>query len=381
VSARRTSTYQSTQVLIIGAGFAGAATAWALTQRGVKDVVVLEAEAIPGKHGSGRNAAMARRVIEDPILSDLATESVARIDALADRLGRPLFEHRGGMIIGDEATIEGLHAVNASNPTLQQDMKRLNRRQAATMVPALEGMSASDAIATSQCGVVDIHGLLSTYLDEARAAGARILFRQEVVGMDVEAGVIRGVQTRDSRWRCEVLVNAGGFRADALGALAGQPSSQTQPTRRHLFVTSAWAGDATGWPFVWDVTHGLYFRPEGTGLLMCTCDETSWPAEDPSVDPMVRERLAETFSRHVPKLQGARPAQCWAGLRVLTSDGRFIIGPDPQVKGLFWVAGLGGHGMTTSASVGHVAAEGILSGTVSGPWREAFAPDRWIETR
>ena len=66
-------------VLIAGAGFAGAATAAALARRGVRDVLVLEAEPIPGQHGSGRNAAMARRVIEDPLLARLATQSVAGI--------------------------------------------------------------------------------------------------------------------------------------------------------------------------------------------------------------------------------------------------------------------------------------------------------------
>ena len=35
------------------------------------------------------------------------------------------------------------------------------------------------------------------------------------------------------------------------------------------------------WPFVWDVTHDIYFRPEGEGLLLCACDQTELAPGDP----------------------------------------------------------------------------------------------------
>jgi glycine/D-amino acid oxidase-like deaminating enzyme len=62
-------------------------------------------------------------------------------------------------------------------------------------------------------------------------------------------------------------------------------------------------------------------------------------------------------------------------LRTLTSDGRFVIGWDAQVENLFWVAGLGGHGMTTSAAVGELAAELLLGGR--GKKSEPFSPERF----
>ena len=58
-------------------------------------------------------------------------------------------------------------------------------------------------------------------------------------------------------------------------------------------------------------------------------------------------------------------------------DGRFVIGPDPDLGGLFWVAGLGGHGMTTSAGVGELAARGLVEGALPSPYREAFDPGRF----
>lgn len=63
-------------IIIIGAGFAGAACAWWLTQLGVKDVVVLEREDMPGIHASGLNAGLARRFEEDKVVAPLAEEGV-----------------------------------------------------------------------------------------------------------------------------------------------------------------------------------------------------------------------------------------------------------------------------------------------------------------
>jgi len=44
----------------------------------------------------------------------------------------------------------------------------------------------------------------------------------------------------------------------------------------------------------------------------------------------------------------------------MASDGRFVIGEDPNLKNFYWVAGLGGHGVTTSFSVGDLAARLVL---------------------
>ena len=64
------------RVVIVGAGIAGAATAWQLARRGAA-VTVLEREDAADRHSSGRNAAILRTSMEDPILHLLARESLA----------------------------------------------------------------------------------------------------------------------------------------------------------------------------------------------------------------------------------------------------------------------------------------------------------------
>ena len=53
----------SARFVIVGAGLAGMATAYALTRRGETGVLILEKENLPGLHSSGRNAAMIRQVV------------------------------------------------------------------------------------------------------------------------------------------------------------------------------------------------------------------------------------------------------------------------------------------------------------------------------
>jgi D-arginine dehydrogenase len=73
----------------------------------------------------------------------------------------------------------------------------------------------------------------------------------------------------------------------------------------------------------------------------------------------------------------ARLEHLWCGMRTLTGDGRFAVGPDPDVEGLFWVAGLGGHGMCVGAEVGHMAAR-LLAGGAPDELARACDPARLV---
>src|SRR5438552_190490 len=89
------------EVVIVGAGVAGAATAYHLTRAGVRDVVLLEREAAPGAHASGKNAGLIRRVTEDDRwLYHLAQEGA---DALAspppDLAPGPLMRVTGSVLL------------------------------------------------------------------------------------------------------------------------------------------------------------------------------------------------------------------------------------------------------------------------------------------
>ena len=94
----------------------------------------------------------------------------------------------------------------------------------------------------------------------------------------------------------------------------------------------------------------------------------------------VRRLIASKASRYLPDLRDARAAHFWCGVRTLTEDGRFAIGPDPDVEGLFWVAGLGGSGMVCSAELGRLAAGGLLGSSSDQDIMEALSPARLTQS-
>jgi glycine/D-amino acid oxidase-like deaminating enzyme len=147
--------------------------------------------------------------------------------------------------------------------------------------------------------------------------------------------------------------------------------------RRHLFITDALSWVKPNDPFTWNISDPFYLRPEANGLLLCPCDEEEHPPGFPSIHPVARELLEEKIKRY-PALGPLSIRSSWAGLRTFSSDRRFVIGWDPILAGFFWVAGLGGHGVTASGAIGRLASDLIGGVERKGMWH--FSPERFVQT-
>ena len=123
-----------------------------------------------------------------------------------------------------------------------------------------------------------------------------------------------------------------------------------------------------------DVMDNHYVPNLTIGPLVCRALR---PLTDAPIDVHL---MVKPVDRIVPEFADAGVAHFWSGVRTLTPDDRPIVGADPDVPGLFWVAGLGGHGMTVSAGVGRLASE-LLLGVRSQDDRMArdLSPTRWTE--
>ena len=318
--------------VIVGAGFAGATTAYHLAARGVTDVVLLEQEPTPGVHSSGRNACFIRERTGEPWWQPLseAGSAVLRRGELAP------YEQNGSLLIGMG----------------DDDVSR--------WVPMARGR----ALWCAGDGIVDVAALLARYLE-----GRDVRYGCRLERWTPDGDALQ-LETSWGGLRTRVLVNAAGAWGGRLGDLP------VAPLDRHIFVTEPMDTVDPAWPFVWDVTHGLYFRPESRGLLLSPCDEI--PAQ-PGVyeeSPTALEGLAEKVATHQPDLGDLRIAYRWVGQRTFATDRMPVIGFDPREPRLFHVVGLGGHGVTTSPAVGALAAAVLLDGDRS---RADLAPDRLID--
>ena len=253
--------------VIIGAGFAGAATAYHLAMAGEKDILILEREPIAGTHSSGRNAAMVRQIVPDHAISGLARASAAFIRKWAREPHQ--YRMNGSLLLYKDAPPALLQSMEEAR---QAGVKCgvLRYAEAVERVNSLHGADFNEAIYCATDGVVDAAALLTFYLSEAQARGAKLITRKTVTGFKIENEQIVGVQLGDELVRCETVINAAGPWAGEIGRLAQAGEMPMRVTRRHLFATPpiSWV-DVNG-PFVWDVTHEVYFRPETTSLLTRT---------------------------------------------------------------------------------------------------------------
>jgi glycine/D-amino acid oxidase-like deaminating enzyme len=345
-----------TRVIIIGAGFAGAATAWALGQTNSGPGIIVEREPTPGVHASGRNAALMRVVETDPVMLTIALRSVARIRQLADGDGE-LIRSTGSLTLAGRGNLPRLEAAHDALRQARVASELMPLRDARQRFAFLERMHFEAALWCPADGVVDIHALLMTYLEQAKAKHFDLHTGCGADRLLIEGSRVVGVAVGDAEVRADVVVDATGAWA---GLLTRERSPlPLQPLRRHLYVSGPLTYVRRNWPYVWLLDGEAYLRAEGDGLLLSPCDETPWLPGAPPTDSTTAMLLAEKLSRCAPGLADLTLRRSWACLRTFAPDRRPVIGPDPVLQGLYHVSGLGGSGMTASAAVGELAAATI----------------------
>lgn len=324
---------QDADIMIVGAGIAGASTAYHLARLSNPRVLMVEKETTPGVHSTGRNASFIRERTEERELRPLTLLGAEFLRA-GDLAG---YTAHGSVLIGwgDE------------------DARRY--------CPVASGKG----LWCPRDGSVDVAALLQGYL-----AGRTILFDTEVLEWARQRGRL-AVHTNRGVITCDLLVNAAGPWAGRLGGLP------LTPKKRHIFVTPPMEWVDPRWPFVWDVDGGVYFRPESGGLLLSPCDETPSEPGDYSEDPAAATLLAEKVASRQPDLRDISIQRSWAGHRTFAADRLFVVGFDPRDEKVFHVAGLGGHGVTASYAVGKLAAE-IILGKASKDLAAPFSPARLL---
>jgi D-arginine dehydrogenase len=364
------------RIIIIGAGMAGVATAYFLTQKAQQNVLLLEKEKVAGAQSTGRNAAILRTMIPTPLLNKLARESAEFYHNPPEGFSAERLVNRVGVYLAArEEHIETLRKWCEDNPEsglIQEDSSNVYR-QIPILAPGL-----TEVAYKPDDGVLDVHAILQGFLRGATRTGAELRLGCAFKKLAVRSGRIAGVETSDGFMEASKVVVANGGWASLSDPFGGYALPFT-PYRRHLLVTEPLPQVSPQWPVIWIVGEEFYFRPESGGLLMSGCDTIKvTPEQGEITDHAEVERIAAKAAHWLPSLADARVARAWAGMRTFAPDDLFAIGPDPRIQGLYWVAGMGGHGITCAPVIGALAADWIADGNSNHPAAAMLTPGRLI---
>ena len=346
-----------TEVIIVGAGIAGASIACFLST--THRVVLLEAEAQPGHHSTGRSAAMFMESYGTPTIRALTRASRAFYAAPpAGFSATPLVAPRGAMYVGTPAQLGLLDEIETELRPHTPNLQRLTAAQAIARVPVLRPDQVGGALLDPDAADIDVHALHQGFLRRAKANGASLVTDARVVALERRDGAWTVRSAADS-WRAPVVVDAAGAWADQLAQLAGLPPIGLSPKRRAAFLFAPPAGVAvSGWPCVCGVDEDWYFKPDAGVLLGSPANAD--PVEPHDVRPEELD-IATGIARieEMTTLSIRRPSHTWAGLRSFVPDGDLVAGFDPLAPGFFWAAAQGGYGIQTAPAMGELCAAWI----------------------
>lgn len=370
-------------VIVVGAGMAGASVGWQLAQAG-RQVLVLERESQPGYHTTGRSAALFEEHYGPLQVQALTRASRAFYEQPpAGFTDYPILHPRGVMYVGTAAQKALIDAAYAEAVKHSPDAQRLDGDALRALVPVLND-SIVDGFVDDGARDIDVHALHQGFLRGMRQAGGQLWCNAEVSALALD-GARRTwtVTLADGRTaQARTLVNAAGAWADHIGELAGARAMGLVPARRSAFTFPVPEGlDATHWPAVISADERFYFKPDAGQLLGSPANADATYPHD--VQPEEEDIATGIWNiEQATTLSIRRPSHTWAGLRSFVTDGEMVIGWDSHVPEFFWVAAQGGYGIQSAAGYSLLARNLLLAEPVDeqllrqGVQTELLAPAR-----
>jgi D-arginine dehydrogenase len=348
-------------VLIVGAGIAGASLAWRLVQPGAmqRSVTLIERESQPGYHATGRSAAMFMQSYGPPQARALTRAGRVFYESPpAGFTATPLLTPRGALYVAQPGQGGLLNKLQAELRATGTTIDGLSANDALRLVPVLRREGLLGALYESDARDIDVHALHQAFLRGARRGGAVLRVGCELVSARHGGSSWQVALADGSTVCCAVIVDAAGAWADEVALRCAVAPLGIEPRRRSAFTFDAPAGIASaGWPVVAGIDEdpGWYFKPDAGRLLGSPANADACPPHD--VQPEELD-IATGIARieAVTTLTIRRPASTWAGLRSFAPDGELVIGADAHTPRFFWLAGQGGYGIQSAAGASLLAA-------------------------
>ncbi|QJU59506.1 FAD-binding oxidoreductase [Sphingomonas sp. AP4-R1] len=359
----------TTDIAIVGAGIAGATLAAELTPHA--RVLLIEGEAQPGYHSTGRSAAFWSESYGGPMVQPLTTASEQGL--------APYLAPRSCLHIADAEGEAALDALAANFAGRAPVLRPVARAEIEARIP---GISASygAALEENSCQDIDVARYHADALAAARRGGTDLITDAAVVAAHRSSGGWN-LETRAGMVRADIVVNAAGAWASPIAAMAGASPIGITPHRRTVIQLATDPAAAADLPLVMDALGRFYFKPEAGGRLwLSPHDETPVPPHDVAPEELDVAIAIDRFE-HAVDWRILRRERNWAGLRSFAPDRAPVYGYDDRAPGFFWFAGQGGFGIQTAPAAAAIGAALLMDRAADSLVRaidaEVYSPKRF----
>ena len=373
---------RTADIVVVGAGIAGAATAYFLTRHGAANVLLLDKGGVAAG-ATGYSAALMRVSYAHPGLLELARRSWDINMRWDEEVGEGTngFRKVGVLyVVGPEDAREfmghrdRLRELGIRGEFLEPDDVRRH-------FPYFNVDDMAGCLYEPEGGYGDGSSAATSLVEAARKGGATFRPDTGASTILVEGGRVHGVTTPDGTVESPVVVVAAGAWSGNLLHTAGV--SLPIRAQRMSAVILERPPEVPVHPAIADRVIDFYCRPEGDSLTLADLGHLDW--QDP-VDPDAQsftpthehvERVGRHLMRRIPAMEGATVRTGYNVADAFTPDGLPALGPVPGVEGLYVATGFNGDGLKFGAVVGESMADLVLRGRARLVDLSPFDPARF----
>ncbi len=354
----------SADVVIVGGGIEGASAAWALSQRGVTNVIVAERSTVASGM-TGKSSGIVRCHYGVSSLAAMATVGLEVFEKAEEIFGADIGFRQTGYVVGvGQGDADALRKSLAAQRAVGVQTEEIDAADVARLWPHAD-LTPFEAFAwEARGGYGDAYQTAQAFAVSARAAGVRIIQGANVTDLLIERDKVTGVRLADgTEISAGTVVVATGVWTSAFLA----PYGIGVPIRvvREQLVTIAPGVELGSVPVFSDLVSLQYIRPELGGELLFGNSDLS-DVEDADPDAYLNrateafvENTVERVGTRFPGFTAAAITGSYAGCYDVTPDWNPVISRT-DVDGLVIAAGFSGHGFKIAPAVGRLIADLVV---------------------
>ena len=357
---------RTADVVVIGGGIHGCATALHLALRGLKPILVEKDYA--GRHASGVNAGGVRQLARDLAEIPLSISSMDLWEKIEELVGDDCgFTNNGTVLVAENdselasfrARVDDLRMRGYTHEELigRDELKRL--------VPAVSD-HCPGGVVSRRDGAADPFRTTQAFRRRAVERGAEVIEGVTVTGL-ARVGSVWRIETSAGPIEAPKVVNAAGAWADRVAAMLGEPVPLTVVAPM-LMVTSRLPAFID--PVVILRGRKLSFKQLDNGTVVIGGGHLAVPYRDRNETVLDWTKLAisaRTVWELFPAMRIATIVRAWAGIEAYMPDGIPVVGPSSTSEGVYHQFGFSTHGFQLGPGTGAMMAELVATGATNVP--------------